>query len=86
MRSTLLTLAAEANSKLICHTHYDQGRLGYFALGLAKVVNEPVAVIVTSGTAVANLYPALIEASLTDENIVFLTVDQPPELIAVQIK
>ncbi|ECG2670329.1 2-succinyl-5-enolpyruvyl-6-hydroxy-3-cyclohexene-1-carboxylic-acid synthase, partial [Salmonella enterica subsp. enterica serovar Takoradi] len=40
-----------------------------------------VAVIVTSGTAVANLYPALIEAGLTGERVIFLTADRPPELI-----
>ncbi len=81
-RSTPLTLAAAANSKLICHTHYDERGLGYFALGLAKVViSKPVAVIVSSGTAVANLYPAFIEAGLTGENIIFLTADRPSELI-----
>lgn len=80
-RSTPLTLAAAAHSKLICHTHYDERGLGYFALGLAKVISKPVAVIVTSGTAVANLYPALIEAGLTGENIIFLTADRPAELI-----
>ncbi len=47
--------------------------ISYFALGLAKsVVSKPVAVIVTSGSAVANLYPGLIEAGLTGENIIFL--------------
>ncbi|WP_339053881.1 2-succinyl-5-enolpyruvyl-6-hydroxy-3-cyclohexene-1-carboxylic-acid synthase [Arsenophonus endosymbiont of Crataerina pallida] len=80
-RSTPLTLAAAAHSKLICHTHYDERGLGYFALGLAKVISKPVEVIVTSGTAVANLYPALIEAGLTGENIIFLTADRPAELI-----
>jgi 2-succinyl-5-enolpyruvyl-6-hydroxy-3-cyclohexene-1-carboxylate synthase len=48
---------------------------------LAKVSQQPVAVIVTSGTAVANLYPALIEAGLTGEKIILLTADRPPELI-----
>ncbi|OCQ53091.1 2-succinyl-5-enolpyruvyl-6-hydroxy-3-cyclohexene-1-carboxylate synthase [Photorhabdus australis subsp. thailandensis] len=80
-RSTPLTIAAASNNKLICHTHFDERGLGHLALGLAKASQEPVAVIVTSGTAVANLYPALIEASLTGERIVFLTADRPPELM-----
>ncbi|MGG4609021.1 2-succinyl-5-enolpyruvyl-6-hydroxy-3-cyclohexene-1-carboxylic-acid synthase [Providencia sp. Me31A] len=80
-RSTPLTLAAINNAKLHCHTHFDERGLGHLALGLAKASNEPVGVIVTSGTAVANLYPALIEAGLTGEKIIFLTADRPPELI-----
>ncbi|MDX7998087.1 2-succinyl-5-enolpyruvyl-6-hydroxy-3-cyclohexene-1-carboxylic-acid synthase [Xenorhabdus sp. Reich] len=80
-RSTPLTLAAAENHKLICHTHFDERGLGHLALGLAKAGKEPVAVIVTSGTAVANLYPSLIEAGLTGERLVFLTADRPPELI-----
>ncbi|BET97611.1 2-succinyl-5-enolpyruvyl-6-hydroxy-3-cyclohexene-1-carboxylic-acid synthase [Xenorhabdus taiwanensis] len=80
-RSTPLTLAAAGNRKLICHTHFDERGLGYLALGLAKAGKEPIAVIVTSGTAVANLYPSLIEAGLTGERLIFLTADRPPELI-----
>lgn len=80
-RSTPLTLAAAENSALIPHTHFDERGLGHLALGLAKVSKQPVAVIVTSGTAVANLYPALIEAGLTGEKIILLTADRPPELI-----
>ncbi len=80
-RSTPLTLAAAANRAFVCHTHFDERGLGHLALGLAKTTREPVAVIVTSGTAAANLYPALIEAGLTGERLVFLTADRPPELI-----
>lgn len=80
-RSTPLTLAAAANRAFVCHTHFDERGLGHLALGLAKATHEPVAVIVTSGTAAANLYPALIEAGLTGERLVFLTADRPPELI-----
>ncbi|ERT10865.1 2-succinyl-5-enolpyruvyl-6-hydroxy-3-cyclohexene-1-carboxylic-acid synthase [Photorhabdus temperata] len=80
-RSTPLTMAAAENNKLICHTHFDERGLGHLALGLAKASKKPVAVIVTSGTAVANLYPSLIEAGLTGERVVFLTADRPPELI-----
>jgi len=80
-RSTPLTLAAAAQGNFICHTHFDERGLGHLALGLAKASGEPVAVIVTSGTAVANLYPAVIEARLTGERLVLLTADRPVELI-----
>lgn len=80
-RSTPLTLAAINHGKLHCHTHFDERGLGHLALGLAKASYEPVGVIVTSGTAVANLYPSLIEAGLTGEKVIFLTADRPPELI-----
>ncbi len=69
------------NPAFIHHTHFDERGLGHLALGLAKVSQQPVAVIVTSGTAVANLYPALIEAGLTGEKLILLTADRPPELI-----
>ncbi|AUH01648.1 2-succinyl-5-enolpyruvyl-6-hydroxy-3-cyclohexene-1-carboxylic-acid synthase [Prodigiosinella confusarubida] len=80
-RSTPLTLAAANHPALICHTHFDERGLGHLALGLAKAGREPVAIVVTSGTAAANLYPAVIEAGLTGERLVVLTADRPPELI-----
>ncbi len=80
-RSTPLTLATVANQSFICHTHFDERGLGHLALGLAKAAREPVAVIVTSGTAAANLYPAVIEAGLSGERLVLLTADRPAELI-----
>lgn len=80
-RSTPLTLSAAENPGFTLHTHFDERGLGHLALGLAKAGKDPVAVIVTSGTAVANLYPALIEAGLTGEKLVLLTADRPQELI-----
>ena len=80
-RSTPLTLSAADNHALICHTHFDERGLGHLALGLAKASREPVAIIVTSGTAAANIYPDIIEAGLTGERLVVLTADRPPELI-----
>ncbi|WP_380179410.1 2-succinyl-5-enolpyruvyl-6-hydroxy-3-cyclohexene-1-carboxylic-acid synthase [Kalamiella sp. sgz302252] len=79
-RSAPLTLEAAAGN-LFCHTHFDERGLGYLALGLAKATRGPVAIIVTSGTAVANLLPAVIEASLTGERLIVLSADRPPELI-----
>lgn len=80
-RSTPLTLEADANHKLTLHTHYDERGLGFLALGMAKASDKPVAIIVTSGTAVANLLPAVAEAKLTGEKLVVLTADRPVELV-----
>lgn len=83
-RSTPLTLEAvrlQESGRAVCHTHFDERGLGFFALGLAKVTKKPVAVIVTSGTAAANLYPAVIEARQTGINLILLTADRPPELL-----
>lgn len=83
-RSTPLTLEAvrlQDSQRAVCHTHFDERGLGFFALGLAKVTEKPVAIIVTSGTAAANLYPAIIEARQSAVNLVVITADRPPELL-----
>lgn len=85
-RSTPLTLAAVKQSQhpqrpVTIHRHFDERGLGYLALGLAKSVREPIAVIVTSGTAVANLLPAVVESGLTGEPLVILSADRPFELM-----
>ncbi|OBW91995.1 2-succinyl-5-enolpyruvyl-6-hydroxy-3-cyclohexene-1-carboxylic-acid synthase [Gallibacterium salpingitidis] len=83
-RSTPLTLEAarlQDASMVTCHTHFDERGLGFFALGLAKAQLNPVAIIVTSGTAVANLYPAIVEAYQTQANLIILSADRPLELI-----
>ncbi|QMV13899.1 2-succinyl-5-enolpyruvyl-6-hydroxy-3-cyclohexene-1-carboxylic-acid synthase [Vibrio spartinae] len=80
-RSTPLTLEADAHRGLRLHRHFDERGLGYLALGLAKASHHPVAVIVTSGTAVANLLPCVVEANLIGEKLVLLTADRPVDLI-----
>ncbi|GAM70995.1 2-succinyl-5-enolpyruvyl-6-hydroxy-3-cyclohexene-1-carboxylic-acid synthase [Vibrio sp. JCM 19236] len=80
-RSTPLTLEAELNPKLNLHTHFDERGLGFYALGMAKASKAPVAVVVTSGTAVANLLPAVAEANLTGEKLILLTADRPIDLV-----
>lgn len=83
-RSTPLTLEAlqlQQEQQVECHSHFDERGLGFYALGMAKVTKEPVAIIVTSGTAVANLYPAVIEASVTHHKLIILSADRPLELI-----
>lgn len=83
-RSTPLTLEAlliQQQGIAECHSHFDERGLGFFALGIAKTTKDPVAIIVTSGTAVANLLPAVIEASINHEKLIILSADRPPELI-----
>ncbi|MEI8593649.1 2-succinyl-5-enolpyruvyl-6-hydroxy-3-cyclohexene-1-carboxylic-acid synthase [Photobacterium sp. Hal280] len=80
-RSTPLALEADAHPALNLHSHFDERGLAFLALGIAKASGLPVVVIVTSGTAVANLLPAVVEARLTGEQLVILTADRPVELI-----
>ncbi|MDF2153588.1 2-succinyl-5-enolpyruvyl-6-hydroxy-3-cyclohexene-1-carboxylic-acid synthase [Vibrio sp. CAU 1672] len=80
-RSAPLTLEAAQQSGVKLHTHFDERGLGFLALGLAKASAAPVALIVTSGTAVANLLPSIAEAKLTGEKLVVLTADRPIELV-----
>ncbi|HEV2075160.1 MAG TPA: 2-succinyl-5-enolpyruvyl-6-hydroxy-3-cyclohexene-1-carboxylic-acid synthase [Thermoleophilaceae bacterium] len=74
----LLTLAAER--RIETHSVLDERSAGYVALGLARATGRPVAVTCTSGTAAANLMPAVVEASEGRVPLVVLTADRPPEL------
>lgn len=80
-RSTALTMAVQQHPKAVSHCHFDERGLGFFALGLAKSTKQVTAIIVTSGTAVANLHPAIIEAFQTNTPLVVLSADRPDELI-----
>jgi 2-succinyl-5-enolpyruvyl-6-hydroxy-3-cyclohexene-1-carboxylate synthase len=60
--------------------HVDERCSGFFALGLAQQTGQPVAVLTTSGTAAANLHPAVAEASESRTPLIVITADRPPEL------
>ncbi len=80
-RSAPLAMALHAHPQLQAHSHYDERALGFVALGLSKASQRPVAIITTSGTAVANLLPAVIEAAQTGVALIVLSADRPPELL-----
>lgn len=79
-RSTPLSIAAVAHPQVKATIHFDERGLAFAALGCARVTRRPAAVITTSGTAVANLLPAVVEASLENVPLLLLTADRPPEL------
>lgn len=79
-RSAPLLLALTAEPRLRCHSVIDERSAGFFALGLAKAQRRPVAVACTSGTAAAELAPAVIEAHEARVPVIALTADRPPEL------
>lgn len=72
--------AADATGRLRLHVRIDERSAGFLALGLAKASGRPVPVVTTSGTAVANLHPAVLEASHAGVPLLVLSADRPPEL------
>jgi len=71
---------ADVAGRLRLHVRVDERSAGFLALGLAKLTRRPVPVVTTSGTAVANLHPAVLEASHAGVPLLVLTADRPQEL------
>ncbi|MFI5730251.1 2-succinyl-5-enolpyruvyl-6-hydroxy-3-cyclohexene-1-carboxylic-acid synthase [Kribbella sp. NPDC051587] len=82
-RSAPLALAfAEADraGRLRLHVRIDERTAGFLAVGLIRGTGLPVPVLTTSGTAVANLHPAVLEASHSGLPLIVLSADRPPSL------
>jgi 2-succinyl-5-enolpyruvyl-6-hydroxy-3-cyclohexene-1-carboxylate synthase len=79
-RSTPMALVMSEHPDLRIHILVDERSASFFALGIAKATNRPVALLCTSGTAAANYYPAIVEASISRVPLLVLTADRPHEL------
>ncbi len=79
-RCTPLTTAVAAHPHAPHVVHFDERGSAFFALGFARATGRPAAWITTSGTAVANGFPAVVEAALDAVPLILLTADRPPEL------
>jgi 2-succinyl-5-enolpyruvyl-6-hydroxy-3-cyclohexene-1-carboxylate synthase len=74
-------LALEQAGRIRLHTRIDERSACFLALGIAKASGVPVAIITTSGTAAANLAPALLEARHSYVPVIALTADRPSTLV-----
>jgi 2-succinyl-5-enolpyruvyl-6-hydroxy-3-cyclohexene-1-carboxylate synthase len=80
-RCTPLTAAVAAENNATVTMHFDERGAAYFALGYARATGRPAVLVCTSGTAAANYYPAVVEASMDRVPLILLTADRPPELL-----
>jgi len=71
---------ADSAGRIRLHVRIDERTAGFLAVGLARGTGRPVAVCTTSGTAVANLHPAVLEAHHGGVPLLVLSADRPPAL------
>jgi 2-succinyl-5-enolpyruvyl-6-hydroxy-3-cyclohexene-1-carboxylate synthase len=79
-RVTPLIHAITNHPKAKSTVHFDERGVGFLALGYAKATRKPAVIVVTSGTAVGNLYPAVMEAFYSQTPLIILSADRPAEL------
>jgi len=79
-RNSPISLAVARRKDIKAHVHFDERGLGFYALGIAKASQNPVVIVVTSGTAVGNLLPSIMEAFQSHIPLIVITADRPIEL------
>jgi 2-succinyl-5-enolpyruvyl-6-hydroxy-3-cyclohexene-1-carboxylate synthase len=79
-RSTPLTMAAAEHPQVGLRINIDERASAFYAIGYARAAGKAAAVICTSGTAVTNLFPAVVEAYQSRLPLIVLTADRPEEL------
>ena len=79
-RSTPLVVAVARHTRVRSIVHYDERGAAFHALGYGRATGVPAVVLTTSGSALANVWPAVVEASLERVPLLVLSGDRPPEL------
>jgi 2-succinyl-5-enolpyruvyl-6-hydroxy-3-cyclohexene-1-carboxylate synthase len=79
-RSTPLVMAFARDGRFRLRVHVDERSAAFFALGVGKASGTPAAVLTTSGTATANVFPAVVEAYESEVPLLVLTADRPARL------
>jgi 2-succinyl-5-enolpyruvyl-6-hydroxy-3-cyclohexene-1-carboxylate synthase len=79
-RSTPLALALAADPRVEVHVHHDERAAAFVGLGIGLATGRPAVVLTTSGTAAAELHPAVVEAHQALVPLLVCTANRPPEL------
>ena len=82
-RNAPLTIGFAAHPEIQTYSIVDERCAAFFALGMAQQIQQPVAVVCTSGSAMLNYYPAIAEAFYSDIPLVIISADRPKHLIDV---
>ena len=77
---TAYELSCRAPQRMSTYLDIDERGAAFLALGMAKASGRPAALVCSSGTAIANYYPAILEAESSRVPLIVLTADRPPQL------
>ncbi len=80
-RNAPLVMSFQRHPSIKCFSVIDERSAGFIALGMAKKLQEPVALLCTSGSAVLNYYPAISEAFYMQVPLLVISADRPPDLL-----
>lgn len=82
-RNAPLTIGFTNDPFFKCYSIVDERCAGFFAVGIAQQLQQPAAVVCTSGSALLNYYPAISEAYYSDIPLVVLSADRPKHLVGI---
>lgn len=82
-RNAPLTISFTNDDYFKCYSIVDERCAGFFALGMAQQLQEPVALVCTSGSALLNYYPAVSEAYYSDIPLIVLSADRPKQFVNI---